>query len=208
MHVPDIIECFSLIDQYEMLPNIRNHSILVAKIAEQIIDNLRQGGHKQKNLPPRELVIAGALLHDIAKTPCIYEECDHAAYGAEIAERHGYSEIAEIISEHVILSNHDTSRHLQGHFEAREIVYYADKRVVHEDIVDLEARLDYIIKIYGKDDPRLHQLIRNNFAQCQLLEEHLFNFLSFGPEELSKQVLNNLKSDIVATMNLNQQACP
>ncbi len=200
MQLPDIKECFNLMERYEMLPNIKKHSIVVAKIAEQIIDELLQTKIDKQHLPSRELVITGALLHDIAKTTCIKNGGDHATLGAEICNKHNYFEISTIISEHVILSSHETDRHKLGHFDAREIVYYADKRVMHDDIVDLSTRLDYILKTYGNNDPRVHLMIKDNFADCQTLEKHLFNFLPFSPKELPDKVLNCKSSDITAAM--------
>ena len=42
--IPTIVECFQLIDQYKMLPNIRAHSILVARVAWLIGKGLADKG--------------------------------------------------------------------------------------------------------------------------------------------------------------------
>ena len=52
---------------------------------------------------------------------------------------------------------------------AKEIVYYADKRVKHDEIVDLDMRLEYILDRYGLGDPRRHRAIENNFRQSKLM---------------------------------------
>jgi len=132
--------------------------------------------------------VAGALLHDIAKTPCLADGCDHAEAGAEICRLHGYPGIARIVAEHVILQGHDPQRYRRGLFTAVEVVYYADKRVRHEEIVSLNERLDYILEHYGGNDFLLHELIRKNFARCVELERHLFSFLPFVPEQLADTV--------------------
>ncbi|HPJ44079.1 MAG TPA: HD domain-containing protein, partial [Spirochaetota bacterium] len=54
-------ECFSIIRQYDMLPNIIDHSVQVMNVALAIYDNLREKGPVS-----RELLVAAALLHDIA----------------------------------------------------------------------------------------------------------------------------------------------
>ncbi len=178
--------------QYEMLPNIRQHSIVVARVAEHLVDNLHlspTSSHGQDDSLNKMTVIAGALLHDIAKTQCLNEHCDHARLGAEICLELGFPEIGRIVEEHVILKRHDPAHYAQGIFSAREIVYYADKRVRHDEIVSLTERLDYIISRYGRKNTRIESLIRNNFNKCVSLEKHLFSFLDFPPDELPERVL-------------------
>ncbi|NIA05333.1 MAG: HDIG domain-containing protein [Proteobacteria bacterium] len=173
-----------------MLPNIRRHSIVVARVTWRLIDALQRSDLLSAPIPDQGLSVAGALLHDIAKTPCLAAGCDHAEAGAEICRRHGYTGIARIVAEHVILQGHDPQRYRRGLFTAREVVYYADKRVRHEEIVSLDERLDYILEHYGSNDFRLHELIRKNFARCVELEHHMFSFLPFAPEQLAAAVLS------------------
>ena len=182
-------------EQYNMLPNIRRHSLVVAHITDLLVTGLQDGVNAQR-LPNRQLCISGALLHDIAKTPCLDGSCDHASAGAEICLQHGYPEIAAIVEEHVILKDHNPDRYQSGWFTARELVYYADKRVRHDEIVNLDERLDYIIEHYGNKDARLHELIRANFNQCVQLEAFLFDFLDFSPAQLALKV-NRVKTDLL-----------
>ena len=187
MQVPTIDECARLMEQYKMLPNIRLHSLVVARISDLLITSLQSRVNGQQ-LPDRQLCVSGALLHDIAKTPCLDGSCDHAIAGAEICYQHGYPEIAAIVEEHVILKDHNPDRNRNGVFTAREIVYYADKRVRHDEIVNLNERLDYIIEHYGNSNAKLHELIRANFNQCVQLEELLFSFLDFSPVQLAANI--------------------
>lgn len=186
--IPDIDECFLLMEQYKMLPNIRRHSIVVARVAWWLIDALQHSDLLSAPAPDQGLSVAGALLHDIAKTPCLAAGCDHAEVGAEICRQHGYPGIARIVAEHVVLQGHDPQRYRRGVFTAREVVYYADKRVRHEEIVSLDERLDYILEHYGRNDFLLHELIRKNFVSCVELERYLFSFLPFVPEQLADTV--------------------
>jgi putative nucleotidyltransferase with HDIG domain len=182
--IPSILECIQLMEQYGMLVNIRHHSLVVARLAERLLEGL---GTTIPTRPQadRNLVITGALLHDIAKTPCLNSTCDHAKVGADICRQHGFPEIATIVEEHVILRQYEPERYATGIFTAREIVYYADKRVRHHLVVDLGARLEYILDHYGKGNPVRQELIRQNFSKCQTLEQHLFQWLPFTPEDLS-----------------------
>jgi putative nucleotidyltransferase with HDIG domain len=185
--IPGIDTCIALMDQYAMLPNIRRHSLLVARIAELI------SGCLYEKLPPgqapeQNLCVSGALLHDIAKTPCLKEGCDHAATGAEICRRHGFPEIAEIVAGHIILHDFSPEKYKQGLFQAKDIVYYADKRVRHDAVVSLAERREYILENYGGNDERVQEGIRNNFRKCGQLEDALFSFLDFSPDQLWQQV--------------------
>lgn len=187
MQLPGIDTCIALMNQYAMLPNIRRHSLLVARIAELLAQRL----HKRLpagQAPDQDFCVNGALLHDIAKTPCLEEGCDHAATGAEICRQHGFPEIAEIVAGHIILQDFSPERYQQGLFQAREIVYYADKRVRHDAVVSLDERLEYILENYGGNSDRVREGIRNNFRRCGQLEGFLFNFLDFSPEQLCSRV--------------------
>jgi len=169
-----------------MLDNIRAHSFMVARVAEALVHSMASA--KLQPLPDLDLVLSGALLHDIAKTPCLEKQCHHAKVGRDICVELGYPEIGEIVREHVVLYDYDRHRYLQGNFMAKEIVYYADKRVLHDSIVSLEQRLDYIIDNYGNADEKRHDLIRDNFRLCQNMEEFLFSFIEFPANDLKQYV--------------------
>ena len=168
-----------------MLANIRHHSLVVARLAEQIQEGLTAFSPKHPQVD-RHLVISGALLHDIAKTPCLNSNCDHAQVGGEICRKHGYPEIATIVEQHVLLWEYDPCRYVEGCFTASEIVYYADKRVRHNVVVNLDQRLEYILEHYGKGNPTRHALIRENFKKCYTLEQYLFRWLPFAPHDLGR----------------------
>lgn len=181
---PTVNQCLDFIDLHEMLVNIRAHSFQVARVAELLIDGLVEAKRAISPLPTREFVIAGALLHDIAKTECLKTNCLHAARGDELCCALGFPEIGEVVREHVILNDFTAELYQQGFFPAKELVYYADKRVRHDEIVSLESRLDYIIERYGNSDPKREHYIRLNFQQCQELEVYLFNFLDFTADQV------------------------
>jgi uncharacterized protein len=186
--IPAVNECLALMDQYGMLNNIRQHSFIVARVAETLV---REIAHHSETAPPPpdlDLVLAGALLHDIAKTTCLDGSCQHDEEGMRICCRHGYPEVGQIVREHVLLKSFTPDEYERGHFPAREIIYYADKRVRHTEIVSLEERYDYIIDIYSRKNEVIKKRIRQNFDRCSELEQYLFKFLPFYPAELSDWV--------------------
>lgn len=186
--IPSVSECLVLMDRFEMLENIRQHSFLVARVAEAILDGFDRSASSLVQSPARSLVLAGALLHDIAKTKCLDGSCRHAEEGQIMCDALGYSQVGTIVREHVILSSFTPREYTAGIFEAREIVYYADKRVRHDEIVSLQERLDYIIERYSNGSGYLEQRIRENFDLCFELETYLFSFIDFTPDQLEKQV--------------------
>jgi len=174
--IPSVAQCFRLMEEYRMLANIRNHSIIVARIATRLAEELRGDGHELL-LP---LVVASALLHDIGKTACLDSDRDHAAYGREICLAHGLDKLAEIVGDHVRFRDNSL-----GTFSEYDIVFYADKRVNHDQVVSLEEREIYILERYGRNDPHRLAIIREHCRSWRLVEERLFTRLKFAPAELA-----------------------
>jgi len=171
-----------------MLANIRQHSFVVARVAEALVDGLHSSSKSSGPLPDKEEVIVGALLHDIAKTLCIHTDCRHAEIGRQICLELGYPELSEIVAEHVVLKNFAADRYALGIFGTKEMVFYADKRVCHDQVVSLDGRLEYILERYGDNNPVKEQLIRQNFNKTIELENYLFRFLDFLPKELIQHI--------------------
>jgi uncharacterized protein len=174
--IPNAEECFDLMERYHMLPNIKDHSIVVAGVAEIITGGLISAGYQLS----MNKVIAGALLHDIGKTACLDNDDDHAAKGVEICLANNLMPIADIVGEHVILKNYSP----ENNFTEIEIVYYADKRVNHDQVVSLDERLAYILERYGLNNIVRCQAIKRNYALCKDLEKRMFSALPFEPPDL------------------------
>ncbi|MDZ7642562.1 MAG: HDIG domain-containing protein [Desulfurivibrio sp.] len=190
MTIPSPAECQQLMAHYRMPAHIRAHSLLVGRVAELLARALRQRGVALSV----ELTLAGALLHDIAKVLCLEGDCGHAELGGEICRKHGYPEVAPLVTGHVLLETTG-----EQCCDEREIVYYADKRVNHDRLVDLNRRRDDIIQRYAADNPRRQELIQRNFARCRQLEEQLFARLDFSPAELAQRLREPLPASPPAT---------
>ncbi|EFK11019.1 HDIG domain protein [delta proteobacterium NaphS2] len=174
--IPSINDCYAFMDQYHMLNHIKAHSVVVARIARMIARGLQ-------NVNPGISVLkttVGALLHDIGKTPSLKSGGNHAEIGEQICIENGFTEIAPIVAEHVILKNY----HLSDVTSEKEVVFYADKRVNHDSIVTLEEREAYIIDRYGLGEEDICRRIRLNFNLCGQVEAKLFRQLKFSPESL------------------------
>jgi uncharacterized protein len=175
--IPTVDQCLELMKKYDMLENIKAHSIMVEKVARIIALEIIKAGTNVSI----EMITAGALMHDIGKTSCLNTRDDHAEKGSEICIRNSFKEIAEIVREHVILESFDPS----GIVNEKEIVYYADKRINHDMIVSLDERLEHLLIRYAMGNKRIEGLIEENFILCKKVEKKLFKLLSFRPEDLA-----------------------
>lgn len=178
--IPSASECFKFMDLYDMPPHIRDHSVMVEKVASLLVSALDRIGVKLS----AERVKAGALMHDIAKSVCLQTGELHSAKGKEICLQHHLEEIADIVSEHVVLKDYQP----WGPIGEKEIVYYADKRVNHDAVVSLEERLQYLLERYAKGEERVILAIRKNFETCKEVEGKIFSRLPFGPESIAERL--------------------
>jgi uncharacterized protein len=178
--VPSIQECYQLMDAYRMLDHIRAHSVIVAKVACLIAQGLCQA---RIDISVKTTT-AGALLHDIGKTASLKSGGDHSEIGRQICLEHHLDEIAPIVGEHVRLKDYS----LNGNYSEKEIVFYADKRVNHDQVVSLNERLAYILERYSRGQKQLSEAIKKNFSLCSQVQEKLFRKLSFSPEDLHHMV--------------------
>ena len=150
--IPSREECDKLMVRYSMRPHIVAHSIQVMHVSLAITDNLKNGVAVN-----RDLIIAAALLHDITKTRSLKTKERHDISGGELLRKMGFKSIAEIVEQHVVLQNLNP----QGRLEEREIIYYADKRVMHDKIVTIEERVHDLLQRYGNTE-QIERLIHQN----------------------------------------------
>ena len=174
--VPSRTDCLALMEQYHMLPHIREHSFLVTTVALRLGNFLEQAG-VPLHLP---LIEAGALLHDIGKTPCLGTSRNHAEWGAQIVTSVGYPEVADLVREHIIVSSDHGD---PVAIREAEIVNYADKRVLHTQVVTLAARFADLKERYAKSEEARHRLAALE-RKAQGLEAKLFSHLNFTPADL------------------------
>ena len=161
--IPSQKECDELMAKYCMLPNIIAHSRQVMRVALVITDNLKNGVSINRNL-----VMAAALLHDITKTRSLETREPHDQSGGDLLRELGFVRIGEIVKQHVILLDFNPQERL----EEREIINYADKRVMHDRIVSLAERLEDLIQRYGATE-EIKNLIRQNESQVFAVEKKI-----------------------------------
>ena len=179
MQTPSKEKCYSLMYEMGMLPNIVAHSLQVCRVAVFLVDHMEK--HRMKL--DRELVQTSALLHDITKTRSLITGELHAHTGAQLIDEMGYPEVAYIIGHHVILDDNSTS----DRPTEVEVVNYSDKRVLHDRVVSLQERMDYILVKYAKH-PGDRERIVQNWMRAIDLERKLFDFMPFSPGDLNSML--------------------
>jgi uncharacterized protein len=187
IRVPPVEECLHVMDRYGMMPNIRHHSLMVARIAVAVGRALnRQGSNLE--IP---LIVAGALLHDIAKTRSLREGSDHVEMGRRLVLELGYPAVARIVGGHV-----DSGPEIASAIDEATLVNYADKRVQHDKVVSLQKRFEDLEARYG-GSPRKRSRIREMAKNMEKLENRIFSRLALSPEGLGLMV-GDVPTDVLS----------
>ncbi|NOX33870.1 MAG: HDIG domain-containing protein [Deltaproteobacteria bacterium] len=189
MNIPTKKECFKLIKKMDMMDHIIDHSIMVSNIALFLSQKLKK---YSKNIDTR-LATSAALLHDITKTRSFDTKEIHSETGGLMLTELGYPEVGDIIRQHVILDSYKNDSPVSE----QEIVNYSDKRVLHERIVSLNKRLEYIKQRYGtrKEFMDRIQIMRINTIK---LENKIFLHLDITPGQLSKYITKKINKEDLA----------
>jgi uncharacterized protein len=166
--IPTRKECDELMRRYSMLPNIADHSLQVMRVSLALVDNLKSGISIN-----RDLVLSAALLHDITKTRSLTTKEHHDISGGLLLRELGFESIAVIVEQHVFFPNFSP----QGKLEEREIIYYADKRVMNDMIVTIYEREQDLIERYGTTE-EIRNLIIINMRLVHDVEKKISSFMA------------------------------
>lgn len=124
--IPTIGECEAILQRARVPDAVVRHGRCVSRVARRLAVVLGEAGVRLD----LRLVMAGALLHDVARLwP------DHARAGARRLERLGFPRVASVIASHMDLA-------FEAHAAVDEgvIVYLADKLVCGDRVVSLAER--------------------------------------------------------------------
>ena len=157
--VPSESECESMLDLVPgMEEHTRQHCRAVAWVAECITGSLNRAGGG----PDREVVLAAALLHDIARG-----KPGHAREGARLVREAGFYSAAEAIVTHM-----DIEPGRGDDISAGEVLFLADKLVSGEKFVSLAARFAQAEDRYG-GDPDAISAIRARYNAALLIQQRI-----------------------------------
>lgn len=174
---PDRKSCLRIMDQHQMMPHIKSHSVMVAKAAVKIGEELNRNG-LNLNI---DLIEASALLHDITKTRSIKTGENHSKTGGELLRQLGQPRIAEMVEQHVLPDK------IEGTVSEEEILCYADKRVLHDKIVSLEKRFEYLIERYGKNSEKIGYINKTK-RKLILIEKRIMENITSSEFDINRIV--------------------
>ena len=168
--------------EMKMMDHIVVHSLQVCRVAAFLTDHLNKHQY-QLNY---DQIRSAALLHDITKTRSFKTREDHALTGGNYLGELGYPEIGDLIRQHVKLDKYSVA----GTITEAEILNYADKRVLHDKIVVLNRRLNYILARYAETTAH-RERINVLWQKTSEMENKLFKNLSFVPDDLTRLIAHN-----------------
>ena len=142
MKIPTKDQCYQMTREMKLMDHIVIHSLQVCRVGTFLTEHLNKQ-HYRLNF---DLVQSAALLHDITKTRSFETREDHALTGGKHLSDCGYPAIGDLIRQHVKLDTYSDA----GTISEAEVLNYADKRVLHDEIVGLDRRMDYILERYAE----------------------------------------------------------
>jgi uncharacterized protein len=174
--VPNIKECVEMLNQHKVPDNIVQHSRIVYAVALYLCQMLNRN---KANLDPLRIG-AASLLHDISKAQNLDPGVGHAEAGGRLLLQLGFPEISEIVRQHVVLDDH----HVNEQVTEAMLVFYADKRVKHTEVVSLVDRFQDLKDRYGVS-PTAVSWLEEHERQTLLVEKRIFQQLPIQPENLN-----------------------
>lgn len=140
MNVPSREECLDILEKNKTPSNVIEHCKSVCRVAEDIADKqIKKGADVNK-----ELVIAGALLHDVERN-----KDNHVIEGTKLLRSMGFPEVADIIKRHSLYKIRNEE--VQPRTIEEKIVFYSDKRIMGTKVVSLKERFSDIKRRYNID---------------------------------------------------------
>jgi hypothetical protein len=170
--IPGERDCLILLEKYKT----PNHIILHSKKVWDVGRLVGEGLLRQNHALDMALLRASCLFHDIGKYPCLVDgEGYHDLRGEQILVEEGLPSVARIVVQHVVLRGSRDAPVGEEH-----ILFYADKRVVHDEIVNLDDRFVYLYQTYGRN-PEAVKKLHVMKEETIRLEEKIFMLLDFLP---------------------------
>jgi len=177
--VPTRLQCLRLQRRMHMPMHIQNHCRQVCQVALA----LTNAGNSHWPMLDRALIQAAALLHDITKNRSFITGENHAATGENLLKKMGYARLGAIVGQHVKLRRANDSPAIS---EAH-IINYADKRVLHDRIVSLDERMQYIMARYGHA-PWQRQRLHAIWKETRGIESRIWAVTGHHPDDLPRLV--------------------
>lgn len=185
-----------LYEEFHTPLHIREHCLQVARVAKLLAEELANNG---EDVNVTKVWIAG-LAHDFIRIvdfkkipPDLGSKEDrlvwgklrqtfkghHADVASRILEEMGEGDLAKIIRKH----KHSAILDDPPETWEEKIIYYADKRVSHHNIVNVFERLDEGFKRHFPNE-EISEIEKKRRLKITGLENEIFSLISFKPEDV------------------------
>lgn len=160
--IPAREDCLRILRGARVSGPVWDHSHRVAGIALSLAKSLNKAGAALDE----DLVLAGALLHDVAR-----EQPDHARAGAMLLKARGYPRVAEVVAAHMEIEVPE-----DGPLSEPELVFLADKMVQGQSAISITDRFAARLEAH-KDDRQACRSIRHRLKQALLIKNKVEKIL-------------------------------
>ncbi len=167
--VPTLVECQRLLHEVGVDQRIWEHCHHVAGLAVALTRQLHQAG----TMLDEALVLAGALLHDVAR-----QQPDHARVGASLIRERGYPRVAEVVAVHM-----DMEVASDQSISEAQVVYLADKMIKGSHMISITERLADLAKKY-QGDPEALMAASRRLLQAQQIKMKVEQILGIQVESM------------------------
>ena len=163
-------------EEYNALIKRAKTSVKVIKHCKQVAKlSCAMGGYLIRAGCPinLELIRVAALLHDLAKG-----EAQHALVGASMLKN--YPEVAQIVAVHT-----DICLDPDGPLTEKEIVYLADKLVMDDQFVSLQARFSGPLEKH-KNNQEIFSNVKQRFCNAERIQTRIEQIIEMPLHDLLK----------------------
>ncbi|HUU18295.1 MAG TPA: HD domain-containing protein [Sedimentisphaerales bacterium] len=211
--LPTRKECLAIIEEHHVPPHIVKHSLTVAKLAVFLAQRLKEKGIKLDV----NLVDRACLLHDIVRI-CNIKELDYSRFEQPVTAedkakwqqlREKYEGVPHEYAAYDILKDKYPALALTikkhryiGMLNEKEkpntweekLVFYADMRVMHDEIVPLEERLTEAHKrnvFFYKTEAQSKIVTAKVDPLIYSLETEIFDEIDFNPHQITDEFIDS-----------------
>lgn len=160
--IPTLDECWQILHEAKVDEHVKEHCCVVAAVALELVEWLNKAGAGLDE----DLILAGALLHDIARF-----EPDHAQTGARLLKSMGYPLVAAVVGAHMDIEVNEDYPLTEA-----EVVYLADKMVKGKDVISINDRFAASLHRY-KDDQQACDAVIKRLQQAERIVSKIVKIL-------------------------------
>jgi len=185
--IPNRTQARALWDKYQIPESKRRHLELVADVAEVMADALETKGIEVE----KNLLLAGALLHDIDKNVQRLPGEQHPDTAVRILNQEGMEEVSRLVKTHSLHSI--LTDDIAPHTWEEKLLFLADKMVKY-DVITVDERFR-LWKNEGLPQEG-REIIQRTYPKVKKLEKEILDLTDMTSRDIARVVKTGKKSTI------------